>query len=424
MKIAVFTNTYVPHVGGVANSVLALVDGMRRRNHQVLVIAPEFSEQPDNEEQVVRVPAIKDFQGSGFSFRLPSGSLIGDAIRAFKPDIIHSHHPFLLGDTAVRLAVEGDVFLVFTHHTRYEDYAHYVVEDSELIESLASEMATEYANLCDCVIAPSESLEELIKSRGVQVPVQVIPTGIEQSRFADGDGKALRKKLGLKPESWVVGHLGRLAPEKNVEYLLKAVFSYLEQDEDSAFLVVGSGESLESMKKLSGESKVSDRIHFIGKLSGQDLVDAYHAMDIFAFSSKSETQGMVLAEAMAAGLPVVALDASGVREIVVDGQNGRLLPESASPADFAKALAQMRERLRSDTQDMKDSLLKTAHRFSESVCLDKVENLYLKLIADEPGLRNLDPWTRFTNRLEAEWDLAAGRARAVKAAIKTVSGQR
>src|SRR3990172_3888517 len=126
MNIVMFTNTYTPHVGGVARSVEAFSGAYRRRGHRVLVVAPEFADQPQHEEDVVRIPAIQNFNGSDFSVVLPVPGSLDDVLDAFKPDIVHAHHPFLLGNTAVRVARFRELPLVFTHHTLYEQYTHYV----------------------------------------------------------------------------------------------------------------------------------------------------------------------------------------------------------------------------------------------------------------------------------------------------------
>lgn len=418
MKIAVFTNTYLPHVGGVANSVSSLVAGMRARGHRCLVVAPEFPGQPEREEDVLRIPSITNFNGTDFSFRLPSGTLIGDSIKAFQPDLIHSHHPFLLGDAALRMAHQWQVPLVFTHHTRYEKYVHYVLEDADWLKRLAIELATEYANLCDRVIAPSRSIADLIRHRGVDAPVSVIPTGIDYERFRKGDRATARKNLGISPDAFVIGHVGRLAPEKNLPFLFKAVTLYLREHPDSRFLVLGKGDSLPELKRILREAAVEDRVHLAGKLTGQELVDFYHAMDLFAFASKSETQGMVLAEAMAAGVPVLALEASGASDIVNHGENGLLLPANCSREEFARAIGALRQLSRDKRDTISARMEETAKGYSSEVSLDRIEVAYKDLIRKERGERDLPGWTRFMNRLEAEWDLGIGRARALGAAFQ------
>src|SRR5690606_36914192 len=138
----------------------------------------------------------------------------------------------------------------------------------------------------------------------------------------------------IPPDSLIVGHVGRLAPEKNLSYLAEGVALFLQREAAARFLVVGDGPWRKELKDVFARHGVADRLLLAGKRTGRTLREAYRAMDVFAFASLSETQGMVLAEAMAAGVPVVALNASGVREMVRDGSNGFLLPSSAPPAAF------------------------------------------------------------------------------------------
>lgn len=342
MRICHFTNTFLPHVGGVARAVQTMLEDQRRARHRALVVAPEFDEGPAIraiERHVARIPALTRFNNSDFSVRLPLAAALSERLSHFRADLIHAHHPFLLGDTALREAANRQVPVVFTHHTLYERYTHYLPVESEALGNFAAEVATRFANRCAAVVAPSESVRDLIVSRGVTVPVHAIPTGIDGRRFAAGQGKRARARLGIPADAPVLGHLGRLAPEKNLPFLARAIARALKERPAARALIVGDGPSREEMDKIFAEAGVAERVVFAGKLTGPRLLDACAAMDLFAFASTSETQGLVLAEAMAAGAPVVALDASGVREVVHDGENGRLLPEDASADDLAGALA-------------------------------------------------------------------------------------
>jgi len=220
MNICMFTNTYLPHVGGVARSVAFFTEDLRKRGHRVLVVSPTFPHDDaltgqEEEEDVLRVPAIQNFNGSDFSVRIPLPFLVDQKIDDFKPDVIHSHHPFLLGDTAVRAAYRRNLPLIFTHHTLYEKYTHYVSLDSEVMKRLAVHLTTEYANLCTRVVAPSRSIADLIAERGVIPPIAVIPTGVDIDYFRSGKGADFRRLHHIPLDAPVIGHLGRLAPEKN-----------------------------------------------------------------------------------------------------------------------------------------------------------------------------------------------------------------
>ena len=223
MKIAMFTNTYVPIVGGVARSVSSYEEEFRRRGHQVHIVAPQFDGALESTEHVLRTPALKNFNGSNFSFALPQPGLVAEFLDQFQPELLHSHHPFQLGDTALRAAWTRRLPLVFTHHTLWEQYTHYVPLDSEALQRIVVQIATEYANLCTHVIAPSQSISEMLVQRGVTRPISVIPTGIDLAFFGSGDGAAFRRQYNVPPDALVVGHVGRLANEKNLEFLAKAV---------------------------------------------------------------------------------------------------------------------------------------------------------------------------------------------------------
>lgn len=342
MNICHFTNTFLPHVGGVARAVQTLLEDQREAGHRVLVVAPEFDEgaaPPRVERSVVRIAALTHFNDSDFSVRLPLAAAWEDRLADFPADLIHAHHPFLLGDTALREASKRGVPVVFTHHTLYEHYTHYLPMQGETAGGFAADVATRFANRCAAVVAPSRSVRDLIVGRGVTVPVHVIPTGIDTRLLASGDRQAARVALGLPAEAPVIGHMGRLAEEKNPRYLATAIGLALRSRPEAHGLIVGDGPARAEMVRTFAEAGVGPRVVFAGKLTGRRLRDACATMDLFAFASRSETQGLVLAEVMAAGVPVVALEASGARDMIRDGKNGRLLPPDIPEEAFARVLA-------------------------------------------------------------------------------------
>ena len=412
-----FTNTYLPHVGGVARSVKTLEDACRRFGHEVRVIAPEF-DGAEVSEDVLRVPAIQHFNGSDFCVRLPMPNVIRDFIEDFGPDVIHSHHPFLLGDAALRESWKMQVPIVFTHHTLYERYTHYVPLDSPALKRMAIQLATEYCNLCDQVIAPSESIAKLLRDRAVTTPIRCIPTGIDTAAFAAGDGRRFRESAGIPAEAKVIGHVGRLAREKNLIFLSEAVALRLKKDPQAVFLVVGDGDAREEMSSLLEAAVDGKQIHFAGRKSGRDLADAYAAMDWFAFASQTETQGIVLAEAMAAGKPVVALDGPGVREIVEDGRNGILLKGGGTVEEFASALALLMDD-QAFSRACSERARHSAEAYATDHCARRMIACYEELIESHDRLFDSDPmpWDRLMASVEVEWDLLSAKMSAAAAAV-------
>ncbi len=406
MNIALLSNTFTPHVGGVARSVEAFAKAYRELGHRVLVVAPEFEDAPQHETDVFRIPAIQHFNGSDFSVVLPIPSGLSEKMEEFKPDIIHSQHPFLLGMTAVRIARTLDVPLVFTHHTLYEQYTHYVPGDSPTLKRFVIELSTRYANLADQVFAPSQSIRDMLIERGVTSPVLVVPTGVSVERFASGNGPGFLKKKHIPENAFVVGHMGRLAPEKNLEFLARAVVTFLKEHDEAVFLLVGAGSSQDAIEKTFAGAGMSERLYMCGVLENEDLADALNAMSVFAFASKTETQGMVLTEAMAAGLPVVALDAPGVREVVVDAGNGRVISEETKEA-FAAALQWVYARSRDETDALIAAARATAEAFSMTVSARKALAAYENLQPDLAIRQHEDElgWDHIRARIKAEWDI-------------------
>jgi 1,2-diacylglycerol 3-alpha-glucosyltransferase len=420
VNIVMLTNTFTPHIGGVARSVAAFSAAYRRRGHRVLVVAPEFPGAPEHETDVVRIPAIQNFNGSDFSVVLPLSGLLGGVLDDFEPQLLHAHHPYLLGATALRIARYRECPLVYTHHTLIEQYTHYVPVDSPAIQRFAVAMGTRYANMADQVFAPSQSVANLLQQRGVVKPIAVVPTGVDVEHYASGDGSAFRRKLGIPEDAFVIGHLGRLAPEKNLEFLAEAVATCLRTNSAARFLLAGEGPSLPAIKDIFERQSVADRLHTVGNLGVQEQVDAYHAMDLFAFASKSETQGMVLTEAMASGVPVVALDASGVREVVSDGHNGRLLFDP-TPATFAAALQSMALLPAETLAELQRGAHATADEFSMDRQAARALGIYESLleapyIAD---LHDVEYWERLLHLFRAEWDIARSFVGATSAALSS-----
>ena len=261
----------------------------------------------------------------------------------------------------------------------------------------------------------------MLVSRGVTTPIRVVPTGIDTKALASGNRARGRRQWDIPQDAVVIGHLGRLAPEKNLTYLAEAVATTLKREKNTWLLIVGDGPSREEMEKIFAGHNVAERVRFAGKLTGRALYDAYASMDVFAFASQSETQGMVLAEAMAAGNPVIALDASGAREIVREKKNGRLLAADASTTDFSRALSQV-VRNAALRKKWSQGALEQAANFDRSVTSAKALAFYKEVIAahrrDQPRSEEHSLWERTRERIAIEAQLVADK---VGAAVKAIT---
>ena len=406
MKILMMTNTYAPMVGGIEESIRSFTVEFEKLGHEVFIVAPECEGVPPDEVGVIRLRAIEKFNHSDFSIALPLSSLLPELMKTFMPDIIHCHHPFWIGDIALRLSSKYHIQLVFTYHTMFEKHMHYLPIQNDGMKRFIIDLFTGYANLVTQVIVPSESVREILLERGVKTPMTVVPTGIDLQKFFKGEGNAIRQRLGIPLDDIVIGYVGRLAIEKNLEFLGQSVADYLKKDTKAHFLIGGDGPLKDRIKEIFDEKGVGKQLHLAGVLKDQDLVDCYHAMDVFAFASLSETQGLVLVEAMSAGVPVVAVDAPGVREVVKDGYNGRLILEE-NKNNFSEALSWYCKQSQSKIENMKANALATTKEFSIDLCAYRMLKVYQDVSLKElvwSDHKNT-AWDSLSDRLKSEWGM-------------------
>jgi glycosyltransferase involved in cell wall biosynthesis len=339
MRVGLFTNNYLPFRGGVTTSVETLRQGLEALGHRVWVFAPAARAPFQDPPFVFRYPSLPAPTYPGFALPLPVSPRIARTARRLELDVIHAQHPFLLGVTARRLARRLGCPLVFTYHTRYEKYAHYVPLHQPLVQALAIRLSCRFARSVDLVIAPGQRIAEMLRRRAVTTPVTVVPTGVPVERFAPGSRLAARARLGLPPSALVCLYVGRLDREKSVDRVIEA-FGLVVGTVSGAWLwLVGQGSHAEALRRLAADSPARERIRFHGGVDREELPPFYQAADLFLFASETETQGLVLAEAHACGLPAVAVRASGVDEVIRDGETGLLTkPDAMDLADAAIGL--------------------------------------------------------------------------------------
>ncbi|GAA3905943.1 hypothetical protein GCM10022228_15240 [Halomonas cibimaris] len=327
LRTVMFTNNYLPFIGGVPISIERLKRGLAALGHPVMVVAPRYSRQADDEADVLRLRSLLPL-GKHQEFRLANVFSVQMArrVRAFKPDVIHVHHPFWIGRAGQLLGRLLGVPVMYTYHTRLEHYAHYVPLPGPLFRNFISHaLVKRFANGCDAVIVPTSSVEEYLRIIGVKKPIFVQPTGIEYERFAHVDAEAvstLRNRLGLADKRVLVS-ISRLSREKNIDFLLDGLRLLHDGGEHSAhLLLVGEGHDRRRLEARAAALGLGEHVTLAGAVAPEDIPAYCHAAELFVFASRSETQGMVVLEAMAAGLPVVVIRSSGIEDIVSQGSNG------------------------------------------------------------------------------------------------------
>lgn len=383
MHIAFFTNYYHPVVNGVVRSVASFRETLMKQGHNVFIFAQSNPNYKDTEPFIFRYPSLPLPLGE-ISTALPVSPFVDQLLPMLKLDVIHTHHPILLGQTAARKAGELDLPLVFTFHTQYWEYTHYVPFPQETVQEFLKNAVhrwlKEFMQKCQHIIIPSESMREiLVRDYGLHERYSVIPTGTNLEPFLNADGKALRLEKGWQDEKVLIS-VGRLSPEKNWDTLLRAFAKTSEKHPDSRLVLIGDGTARQSLEELSSALGVTDRVTFTGALPFEDIPRYLKAADLFVFASVTETQGLVTIEAMAAGLPVVAVDGPGTRDIVGHGKQGFLVEND--PDALAKGL----NKLLSDPQRIKrlsNQALKKAKTFDINQLGKQLIGVYEQAIEDK-----------------------------------------
>lgn len=335
MRAGFFTEVYHPIVNGIVASVDGLACGLRSLGHEVYCFTPRVPGYEERDEPVYRMPSLPLPVSAPYRLTLPLVSRRNRHAIINRLDILHAHSPFVTGWMAVRYARRLRIPLVYTYHTQLEEYAHYVPFEPHATRRAASTLTRGFANLADAVIVPTASMREHLIDLGVTVRVEIIPSGIDLTQFSSGTrNAALRASLGVQNGERMLLFVSRLAREKNVDLLLDAMRA---STVPVRLVIAGDGPERATLEARAIEYRISDRIRFLGPVERRCLPDLYASADAFVFPSVTETQGLVLVEALAAGLMVIAADAEPVRE-VLDGA-GRLVPPTAG--DFADAFAQV-----------------------------------------------------------------------------------
>ena len=375
MKIAMMTNSYKPFVAGVPISVERLTEGLRRMGHEVVVFAPSYDMQ-EEEKDVVRYGSLLRNVAGGFSVPNSLDPIIEERFREEDFDVIHVHHPMMMGEAARYLSKRYEVPLVFTYHTRYEQYLHYVGLSGfgRLMPSYIRHCTTP----CDLVIAPTPLMKEYLEEISVKPPVSVLPTGLPMDSFLPDEEKAAQiRRMYLRGRKHLFVSVSRLAKEKNVEFLIRSVKLIKERrGSDFKLLLVGDGPERKHLQRLAEELGVQEEIVFVGAVPNEEIRNYCHAADLFLFASRSETQGIVLIESMAAGTPVLAVRATGTEDVVICGENGYMT--NVSEIEFSEKLMDILEK--KELQILTEGAKKTAENYRSDLIAAKAEKIYMEAI--------------------------------------------
>lgn len=347
MRIAMFTNVYPPLMGGVSVSVETFRRELSRLGHVVSVFAPSVEgsrrEYEADEPFVFRLRALDLSKPLNLALPLALKPEVMPILRGFKPDIIHSHHPYLIGDLAAKCARELDRPLVFTYHTTYLDHASlYFRRAPKLAAQVVADVIQGYLDRCHHVIAPTRTIrDDVCRTFRLSCPVTVLPTPIDLSLPDPALRERIRRDAGLSDKKVLV-YVGRLSREKSIDALLESFARVLAQVPNAHLVLAGGGPGSRAAKRRVREGGLGACVTLTGPLPRHDVARHLMASDVFVMTSKTETQGIAVLEAMAAGLPVVAVRAGGTSDVVSDG-TGLLVPPDDAEAFAVAAVHLLRD---------------------------------------------------------------------------------
>ncbi|MGA1796912.1 MAG: glycosyltransferase, partial [bacterium] len=388
IRVAMFTNNYLPFLGGVPISIYRLYQGLIGMGSAVKIFAPSYQQgtSEGKDEDIFRCSTYLIGKDKNVPITNIFSRKIDKVFKAFNCDLVHVHHPFWLGKKGMRLAKRYEVPIVFTYHTRLERYTHYIPIPGAILKNLVAHyMVKHFANKCDAIITPTSSTEEYLRHLGVSSIVETIPTGIntrEYGQWSDREISQFRSRYASGDELLLLS-VSRMAREKNLDFLIDGLKKVYERTKTPfRCLLVGDGpEKARLEEKVTGLG-LGERIIFAGGMDPHQVVGYYLASDLFVFASTSETQGMVLVEAMAGGCPVVAVSASGVYDVIEDGLNGYKVPESTD--NWAEAIITLLE-----DQETLRRLSENSRRFAEKYSVESITEKVLRLYARVLVLRKV-----------------------------------
>jgi glycosyltransferase involved in cell wall biosynthesis len=391
LRVAIFGESYLPYLSGVTVSTETLARGLGVLGHQVLLVVPRprkgsaagsaGARGPDPEVAWLpsyRVPPAPP----GYRMPVPVRSRALRRAIEFAPDIVHANSPFASGLMARAVARRVGAPLVFTHHTRFGDYGHYLGPLAPVSGRAAEAWLAAFWAGCAGIVAPSEALAAEIRAglgEGRTPIVRAIPTGIDVAAIgALPEGHPRRRAGWPVGTSVVLVSLGRVATEKSVDVLVAAFAQAAPRRPRLRLLLVGGGPAEEAVARQATAFGLGDRVHVTGRLARDEALALVKACDVFLFASQTETQGLVLAEALAAGLPVVAVDGPGVTETLRPGIDSLIVP-GEPVASRAERLAEAAGRLLADRrrrERMAAHALAGAKRFDATTRVAEVVELY------------------------------------------------
>lgn len=389
LRVLMISDVYFPRVNGVSTSIATFRDACAALDVQVDLVAPQYDHVAAHETDVVRV------RSRAVPFDPEDRLMARGALRKtldrlpLHYDLIHVQTPFLAHYAGVRLARRTNVPVVATYHTFFEEYLHHYVPATprSLMRALARSFSRRQCRQLDAVVVPSSMMLQSLRGYGVHTPAEVIPTGIDLAALSNGNGARFRLRNGIEPRRPVMLYVGRVAHEKNLGFLLDVVAQTRRMVPEILFVIAGEGPAQHALQRRARQLGLEAHVKFVGYLSRQqDLQDCYCAGDAFVFASRTETQGLVLLEAMACGTPVVSTAHMGTKDVLEGTRGALVVEESALPFAQAIALVLRDRHLRNRLGQVARG---DAQRWTAQAMARRMTDFYRTLVASRSPARRL-----------------------------------
>lgn len=381
MRILMLSDVYHPRVNGVSTSISTFRRFLKAAGHHVTLIAPQYPGDTSLDVDILRVPGYYLPGDPEDRLLLPGGILkLKPQLETMHFDVVHVHTPFAAHRAGVRLARALGIPVVETYHTYFEAYFHHYIPflPQRLLEVIARRLTRSQADAVDRLIVPSAALQKVMRDYGVSTDIEVLPTGLDLEEFSPGNRIRFCQRYGLDPKRPMLVYVGRVAFEKNIDLLLRVVVRLRLRHPDVLLIIAGEGPALVHLKRSCRELGISDNVHFVGYLKrGEDLWDCYAAGQAFVFASTTETQGLVLLEAMALGVPVVGVPALGARDVLIEGEGALTTPAELGP--FTATVQRLLED-KSLQREMSERARDYAARWSNVVMCERLIGVYQAVI--------------------------------------------
>jgi glycosyltransferase involved in cell wall biosynthesis len=394
MRIGMMADIYKPHISGVTGHISLTKRALEAAGHKVFVFTIGDLDHEDDELNVIRNPGVP-LSDTGYFFSFRYTNLARRKLQTM--DIVHVHHPFLSGRLALRYCRQHNIPIVFTNHTRYDLYAQAYLP--MLPEEVGSTFLQAYlASFCrevDLVIAPSAGLRAVLRRLGVDAPIEIVPNGVDLKPFRSPRGALSRQDLGFSPEDVVLVYVGRLGPEKNLTFLVRAFAGVYAAYPQARLMLVGDGPERDNLEDQVARSALQGKVRFTGMVEYAHLADYLAAGDAFVTASITEVHPLTVIEALASGLPVMGIASPGISDTIIDGENGFV--SSDDLASFSAKLSRLVAE-----QGARQRMAAAARRSAEMYAIEStsaiLEQHYARLVREKPR-QHEKGWRIFLQRL-------------------------